>query len=617
MAAEQNPSESPGKDIRWLLPLLLTPLLLWGCWNARFLDLDDLRLIKNNPNLQGGAPWSAVFDPHMDSIYIPLTYFAFRVERFFSEMLLSSLGDRAWPAGIRLSSLVFHVAATLAVWRLLCSLRATPKFAGFVAAACALHPTVCHSLCWPMEEKTILSAMFGFAALAVYVSARNRVHYALAAGLYVLSLLAKPASLGLLPVVMCWEILGRPLLDGTHASAPLRIGSDAKSAALRVLPWILASIAAIVAQTLMVSNDAVLPPIGGSLWTVTMTDVLVLMCYITNFIWPFGLSADYGLPAILTIADPRLWLGVFSLATLIGATFFLAGKVQRRTVFFGWLWFVGALGPVLNFVGKNNLLADCYAYYSAPAFWLIFALSMQGLASRFPVLSRATLSSIGIAVFSIFLAWVSASRSAVFVSTETLFEDSVQKEPHASLNHLMMAQILRGKSNRYFVLGEVENAKAALHRELDELKAGIAGLNFDRSRLVTDAYIWLGRAYYENGKPAEAAEALEKARHSPQGVDRTRAAIILRLMGLMAFDRGEFEQSVKYHDSAIGLNPEQTMIWIDRTRALLALRNKAKLAGDAAGAERYEMEARKALDAVHIADPMHAKLLKLFDAPTP
>jgi tetratricopeptide (TPR) repeat protein len=617
MAADPEQSTSP-QEMRWLLPLLLTPLLLWGCWNAPFLELDDIRLIKNNPHLKSEAPWSAVFDPRMDSIYIPLTFLAFRIERNVGEAILSgSLGERAWPAAIRFGSLALNILAALAIWKLLRALKASPKCAGFVAAACALHPTVCHSVCWPMEEKTMLSAMFGFAALALYVSVKSRFHYFVAAGLYVLALLAKPAALGLLPVVLCWEFLGRPKLDGSFENTPLRNPRELLPAALRALPWIVASLAAIFIQTKMVENDATLPPIGGSLFTVAMTDVPVLLRYIINFIWPFGLSADYGLPAILSPADPKFLLSLICLLAIFGAIFFLAGKTQRRSVLFGWLWFVGALGPVLNFVGKNNLMADCYAYYSAPAFWLIVALSVEGIATKIPTQSRSMLAAVGVAAFSVFLASLSAHRSSAFASTEALFEDSVRKEPQASLNHLLLAQILRARTDRYLAAGESEKHKEALHRELEELKAGVAGVNFDRTRLVTDSYIWLGRSYYENGKPDEATEALEKARHSPQGIDRTRAAAILRLMGLMAFDRGEFEQSVKFYDSALGLEPAQSQIWLDRTRALLVLRNKSKIAGDSAAAEKYLQEARKALNSVPAADPVRAKLLPLFDSNIP
>lgn len=595
-------------DRRWLSFLLFTPLLLWGCWSAPFSELDDQLFIASNPALKPDAPWSAVFDRDIDPLYMPLTYLSIRIDRVaIAPLFATAAGVNAWPAAIRTINLLLHIGVAMLVWWLMRGLNVGPGVAAFVTAAFALHPTACHAVCWAIERKTMLAGLFGFAAIGIYMRGNSARHNIAAAALHGLALLSKPSAFGLLPVVVVWEVLGRPTFADVDSPAATYAYSSPRELAWKLTPWVATAALALWNQ-LHVLSPVALGPIGGSLFTVALTDVPVLQRYIVNFICPFWLAAEYGLPAIVSIFDARLWLAAAFLAAFVGSTFYCAGTGRWRMVLFAWLWFLGALGPALNFVGKNNLMEDCHAYLSAPAFWLVVGLALKGIAARFPAVMQPRLAFVSLAILSAALAFGSESRSYLFQSTEILFSDTVRTEPKGALAHLILAQLLRRRGDSEYASGDLMAEKVTRSRELAELEAGIAGYNFERTRLATNAHIWLARAYYEHNRAADAATQLDLARHSPQGIDREQGATVLRFLGLLAGNRGELEQAVKYFDAALSLSPSQTFLWIDRARALVALRDTRRKSGDALGVEACELALKQAFENVAPADPVFAEL---------
>jgi hypothetical protein len=98
------------------------------------------------------------------------------------------------PAGHHLVSLAWHVASTLPP--LSSPPRTTARLwpSAFAAAVFALHPLHVESVAWIAERKDVLSTFFWIATTLAYVGGRSArdVRYLLAAGLFVVGLLAKP-----------------------------------------------------------------------------------------------------------------------------------------------------------------------------------------------------------------------------------------------------------------------------------------------------------------------------------------------------------------------------------------------------------------------------------------
>lgn len=616
----------------WLAFLLLCPVFWWGCWGAPFFGLDDAGHIATNPTLQAGAPWSDIWfggkAKDVDCFYLPLTDSSFRLDRIVYVPLLQAIvGENAWAAGIRTTSVILHILAAVMVWLLARQLGLSPPWAGFTAALFAIHPIHCNTVCWCVERKTILAAVFGFAALLLYVRARSWRGHALATFLYACALLSKAAALGLLPVLVVWELLGRPTL-ATDTDAAVH-GPEARGTvpglakriprvALQLLPWIVLSAGALRINLYFVEH-ATLPPPGGSLWTALLTDVGVLWRYVLNLLWPARLSMDYALPVVVSPADARLWLYGLALAGVVAVTILLAERGTRRFVCFAWLWFVGALGPALNFVGKNNLMSDCYVYYSAPAFWLAVALALRGALRRLAAAGisppqRPWLAPAALAVLLVPLTAATASRSALYGDSLRLMESSARNEPRSALNHLILAQALHGQAEKDMAGGDVAAAAACLRRELVELEAGVAGLNFDRSLIVGLAYGFLGESYYSHGRLDEAEAMLRKALTGPQPVEGEPKSRAFSFLGLVAVERKQYEQALQCFEQACRLTPQKTKPRIYRAKVLLLLQKEAKTSAEA---WRCYRAAKEALEAVPASSPFYPHVEALLKTMRP
>jgi hypothetical protein len=107
---------------------------------------------------------------------------------------------------------------------------------------------------------------------------------------------------------------------------------------------------------------------------------------------------------------------------------------------------------------------------------------------------------------------------------------------------------------------------------------------------------------------------LDQARHSPQGIEREQGATVMRLFGLIAADRGDLEQALKYFDGAISLARSHTFIWIDRARTLVAIRAKLQKTGDASGVQNCDLALKQAFDFVTPTDPVYAELQTMSQA---
>jgi tetratricopeptide (TPR) repeat protein len=567
---------------KWLLLLVFCPIFLIGCWKAPFLACDDPDYLVFNPRLERNAPWSALLKfPEGDAteFYVPLLYISFRIERCIYEPLLSGIaGPNAWACGIRTTNLLVHIGFCLVIWRLLRRLKAGPNLAAFVVIVTAFHPIVCHSLCWCLEGKTMRAGILGFSALLIYVGAKGLRQRLCAVFVYALSLLMYPRAMGLLPVFICWEVLRRPVVPGTDSKDEESIqGVPPAMAILRLAPLVLIT-AVVVWVDLKWTNipHVSRKPIGGSVWCAAMTDVPVLQRYIYNLLFPLKLAADYGIEGILSPGDPRLWTGLLALTLFAGTTFVLAGRSAWRMVLFGWLWFIGAMSPTLNFWGKHNLMTDNYVYFSMPGFFLVIGLALQGLLSCLKaqlnaseVLCRRAVQ-VPMCMAAIGLGVLSAKRSSLYADTFDLYENAVMTEPHCALSHLIFARLLRHRMDEQLAAGDAAAARISADREMSELEAGISSYNFYQTRLVTDPFIWLGRAYYEHGRYDEAIVQLMKARHSPQGIDDTRAVLVMHYLALILVEQKKYEQALELLTYSKG--PDDSGLQIQRARAFDKMR---------------------------------------------
>ncbi|MCK6470312.1 MAG: tetratricopeptide repeat protein [Planctomycetes bacterium] len=562
--------------LRWLWLLALTPALVWGCWRAPFSSHDDVLYVKANPLLAPDAPHSGAFTTDRLSLVYgyPLTTLSWRFDRaVWGNLLQSVCGPDAWPAGIRITNLLLHALAAWFVWASARRLGAGGGVAAFAMAGFALHPAACESVCWTVQRKNVLAACLALGALWAYVRARNPLGGLLAILFYAGALSSKPSALGIFPIVGGWELLGRP---GSSESRPIQYAW--RGALLRLAPWVALTAASVWFGMKTYEEDLLAPP-GGTVWTAMLTDVYVLRRYATMLLWPFGLSAYYGIEPVATLSDARLWASVGILAVLVGGSVWLAR--ERRLALFGWGWFVAAMLPTLNLVALTDYMHDRWVYLSAPGFYLALGTGLAGARERMAasgfLLPRRAGGAALVATALLFAA-ASLERGALFGDTFRLFENAARNEPTSAHAQLFYAAELRTAALNARAAGRPDEAQrlddaALVHQEL-----GIGAQDLDRVLHRTHARIDLAGMYFERGRYDEAETQLHTVTQSGTRLHREDYVRAYELLGRCALRAGRYDEAKAQLKRALGEAPDSAFCILYLAQTLF---QRAKANGDA------------------------------------
>jgi len=386
--------------------------------------------VSENPQLH--APLSKILEFNPAFPYYPVTLLTYKLDHLlFSGWMPTALGS--WAPGVRFMSVLYHAAAALVIWRILLLLRLSRERALFIACAFAVHPLASETVCWTSERKNAVAALLGFLGLWAWVRWENSWRgVALGTTLFGLALFAKQSALSLLPVMVLFDLFGGT--RGLAGEVPTRWkpGYDWLHVAGRALPPTIIAIAMVV-FTIRIMNHTIVPPPGGSLPTALLTDVEILARYLFNLTIPVNLSAVYLVDPIRSVGDWRLPLyGGILVAT---ASISIRCARNRRMALFGWLWFLGALGPNLNLVSIPHLMQDRYIYMSTPGFLLVVVECAAGLADLLRVRVSFDPERVGRAsgILCILLfAVLGFMRGPTWNSSRTIFEDATAKQPLAS-----------------------------------------------------------------------------------------------------------------------------------------------------------------------------------------
>src|SRR5262249_31062946 len=141
----------------------------------------------------------------------------------------------------------------------------------FVAFVFTVHPMACESVCWATERKNVLVGLFGFGALwAAAALEGHRARVPIVAALFLLASLSKASALGLVPVLLCFELFGgRAGLRGEAPVAWKNAGAW-RPIFLRGLPIVGIAIFIVAMNFIGHGTTTVVAPPGGSLFTAVL-----------------------------------------------------------------------------------------------------------------------------------------------------------------------------------------------------------------------------------------------------------------------------------------------------------------------------------------------------------
>ncbi|MGD0092568.1 MAG: hypothetical protein ABSE73_21850 [Planctomycetota bacterium] len=540
-------------------------LLLLNCWKAPFLPYDDAWHVFTG---LGPLDLGGLFLLPQATVYLPVTFLSYRLDCFLFHWMHGLLGT--WAPGVRLMTCVYHAGAALFAWQIVRLLGLSRGKALFVALVFAVHPTACETVCWASERKNALAALFGFAALWAFLRFEGRKpQMPLAVLFYLLALLGKPSALGLLPVLLLADLCGgaRGLVGG--APQPWRSPRHWAGLCWRFLPFLLLSSGAVVIN-LCGQVRYMVPPPGGTPCTALLTDAEVLSRYLYSIFAPVELSFSYFVAPITSPFELRFLGYATLLASLFAASVWLAPN--RRLALFGWLWFLLALSPNLNFIAIPYVMQDRYIYLGLPGILIVAAQSAGGLIQRARLDCRLAVAA-GVPFVSA-LAALAVMRSGLFANMYLLFDDAAQKQPLAAEAHhgLVFAYAeIHEMAKKQGHWAEMQEAEQHCGLELQYM--------IDRCPDATRQLCYLDVAF-EAGKyalslnqPAEAERYLRLVLNPPPWFSAPKKLVlqVLTLLSTMKLQAGQAEEAYALAGQAVACSPTAGEALLAQAAAALAL----------------------------------------------
>jgi tetratricopeptide (TPR) repeat protein len=269
------------------------------------------------------------------------------------------------PAGHHLTSVVLHALNVALVFLLLWQVTGAVWRSFLVAALFAVHPLRVESVAWIAERKDVLSGCFGLFTLIFYAryvkqckmqNAKCRFFsYGMALFFLALGLMSKP-MLVTWPFVML--LLDYWPLQRFQLSA--FSFQNLKTLLLEKIPFFaLAAVASVVTFLVQQHTGAMVVgekiPLGDR-----AGNALISGCrYLGKLFWPTDLANPYPYPGHWPVAQV---LQAGGLLLGLSALLFALGR-RYPFLLMGWLWFGGALVPVIGLVqvGEQSM-ADRYTY---------------------------------------------------------------------------------------------------------------------------------------------------------------------------------------------------------------------------------------------------------------
>lgn len=336
------------------LLLAVATLALYNPVNRHpFVNYDDDRYVTENPHVRQGLTTESIrwaLTSTEQANWHPLTWMSHELDCTLF---------RLNPAGHHFTSILLHAVNGVLLFLLLmwATGRLGPSL--FVAALFALHPINVESVAWIAERKNVLCTFFFFLALWAYGWYTRKPgwqRYLVVVAGFAAGLASKPMVITLPFVLLLLDYWPLERIRGEGNKG----GLSWSRLVLEKLPLL-----ALSAASAVITVQA--QQAGGSIRTTTEFSFTVRIAnaiyayalYLWKTIWPARLAPLYPHPGD-TLAAWRVLLAALVLLTITVAVWKFR---RRRYLLVGWLWFLGALVPVIGLVQVGEAaMADRYAY---------------------------------------------------------------------------------------------------------------------------------------------------------------------------------------------------------------------------------------------------------------
>lgn len=321
-----------------------------------FVYFDDSIYLTKNQAIHGGLSLATIkwaFTTYLTGNWHPLTWLA----HAFDWQLFG-----ANPAGHHAVSVLLHAANAGLLFLILEAATGLIWPSLTVAALFALHPLNVESVAWAAELKNVLSMFLGLLALGCYTKygrSAKPVFYISALVFFALGLMAKPQIVTLPFLFLLWDYwpLGRLQLS----AAENREGTHTLSFLIREKTpmFVLAALSAAITMIAQRSANAVHSLAEVSVISRIENCIVSYAQYLGSMFWPAKLAPLYPRP----VGSLPAWQVVASGVVLLLVTGLVISQRKQRYLLTGWLWFLGALVPMIGLVQVGEQArADRYMY---------------------------------------------------------------------------------------------------------------------------------------------------------------------------------------------------------------------------------------------------------------
>ncbi|MCX7723283.1 MAG: tetratricopeptide repeat protein [Verrucomicrobiae bacterium] len=598
IGSQRTPDFGVGLRIAGIVAIVLvTALAYWPALDGDFIWDDDAYVTRNPLLTEPDGLYRIWFTAHKQSQYFPLTFTTLR----FAYQLwgLNSVGYHALNIGL-------HCVNSLLVWVLLRRL-AVPG-AWLAAAIFALHPVQVESVAWITELKNVQSTLFYLLAVLAWLKfvefkgTGRWVFYALALVAHMLALFSKttactlPAAL----VLAAW----------------LRGHKFAFSTVLHVAPFAVAGVGMGLVSVWWeghLGNYAVESGAEYGLVHRLLIAARAVWFYASKVVLPFNLTFSYPKWHI-DPGEPIQYVWVVACAA-VGLGLWVARHRVGRGVISGVVFFVAALSPLLGFFWlytfRYTFVADHYQYLACLGLISIAAGAAARLAASWPVYIKGAVAAPALGG----LAWLTWQQAHIYKNLESLWRDTIAKNPTSWMAHNNLGLVLWTRGERaeaeslyrkalslnpdypeaWNNLGKALDARGELHQAEQCFRRALAlKPNF------AEAMSNLGGVLMAKGELQEALELLTRAVQLAPGLAEAH-----NNLGAALKYAGDLGRSIHHYRIAAAIQPTNAQVRANLGLALALAGQAAEAAAELEAALEFDPEnayAHRALGRVRLAE---------------
>lgn len=465
---------------------------------------------------------------------------------------------RLWgenATGYHVVNLLLHILNSILIWFVLKKLKVPGAW--LAALIFGIHPINVESVAWITERKNLLPMSFFLLSIIGYLEfdkRKDRMFYIFSLTAFLLALLSK-TSVVMLPFVLLglvWWQHGKVTIKDWVRSVPFFALSLIMGG---ITVWFQYHNAI---GTTIVRDDGFLSRLAGAGWA--------LWFYLDKAVIPLNLSFVY--PRWDTTRPSLVsFLPLLCLATLM-AVFYYHKKTWGKPFLAGIGYVIITLFPVLGFLNiyfmKYSLVADHWQYTSIIG---IIALAVGLIAHKYknwhePYRRLVLIVAILVGFTLSLLSW---KRAETFAQPETLWRDTLDKNPACWMAHDMLGAYLSEKGQWQET---IRHFQKALEIEPDYPKAhsNLANVLYDRGR-VEEAFHHFEEALKIDPNDFEIhynfGTALAEQRRLTEAIQHYQKAVTLKPgflqahynLGALYAQQGNYPEAIRQFSEVLRIDP--------------------------------------------------------------